>query len=481
MPGKKKASKKKAKKLAAVELLTPSEQQQLRKEKEFAELSREAAEEKTRLLHQKQQLLREQLRNQEDDTREFLAQFQRKVADAEKRNADLQRASDLTKKQNAESRGQMQAKYERKLQASAEKFARLEAGSSAEMHDLKQELAGLTDFREHRNEVTDQIASLQRELHKTRQGHVTQLAQLERKFIGEKALLKKAHDDQYLAIVEDARDEALKGFEADTRAIIAANRRMTKEMQFQRRQCEDLQKTTDEMAQVNKALRRDVELATQSAEIAAQASVRQKRKVKSLQARASDAESALKAREFAFQRAQTGSEAKRAREMDDARVTVEGLRKMVRAKDKELRTIKGLAKQIMNQRSETEQYFLQSLVQVKGELRDKRRVSNLNARASRSRAAGGGSLPALGKGGRARGDAATFRGTRRQYDEEFGDELPTEIVLDDLGLDDRERVLRLLLAKINHARLSGAEARGGHAEPAVEEPQADEGSFFLTT
>ena len=370
MPGKKKASKKKAgkkEKKSTGEGLTPSEVKQLQKEKDFAELSVKAAEEKIRLLHQKQRLLREQLRNQEDDTREFLATFQKKVQAAEEKNAALFLQMDKQREKFERERARTAAKFEAKVGAMSEKFTALESGSEAELHDMKQELAGLEDFRNYKAQVTLRISALEGELVDTQHRHSVHLAQLERKFIGEKAQLKKVHDDQYQSIVEDARDEALKGFEADTRAIIAANRRMTKELQFQRRQCEDLQRTSDALAVKNKELRRDAELTAQSAELAAQASVRQKRKLAKTAARAEVAEKTLRSAEFAHTRTAMQSDAKRAREVDDARVTVEGLRKLVRAKDKELRTIKNLAKSIMNQRSETEQYFLQALEQVKNE------------------------------------------------------------------------------------------------------------------
>lgn len=117
------------------------------------------------------------------------------------------------------------------------------------------------------------------------------------------------------------------------------------------------------------------------------------------------------------------------RKIAEAELDSQGLRQLVRLKTKELSHMKRLAAVILQKRNEVETFLLDSIEHVKAEMGRRRAVEVRSMPRSRGR------LPVLSSS--------------------TPSNLPTSpeehIDIRDLTWDDRERVLRLLFAKINNA------------------------------
>ena len=139
-----------------------------------------------------------------------------------------------------------------------------------------------------------------------------------------------------------------------------------------------------------------------------------------------------------------------------------GLKQLLKLKNRELKNIRKLAQTILDQRSEVEQYFLEALEQVKTEIRQKREdeyklaMAEYNAQMRRATTSKGDikfpSIKApqhmLAKAG---SDIRSTSDPRAgMLSKPVG--MNEKVDLRDLGWEDRERVLRLLFAKINNVQ-----------------------------
>jgi len=156
---------------------------------------------------------------------------------------------------------------------------------------------------------------------------------------------------------------------------------------------------------------------------------------------------------------------------------VDGLRRQLKLKTKELRHIRRLSQMILDQRSEVEQFFIEALELVKLErgkvIEEERRQAKLAAaKALREHAGGPRSQRALAKA-----TAGDLSGPAPGGD---------KVYLKDLTLEDRERVLRLLFAKINIAHKATKPAVADFNDEEFDDGRADSqaesqgGGFYLT-
>ena len=94
----------------------------------------------------------------------------------------------------------------------------------------------------------------------------------------------------------------------------------------------------------------------------------------------------------------------------------------------ELRKVRGISREIVQQRAEVEQFFLEALEQIKEEIRKKmqeeRRLNRYNPHAAAA-------------------------GEQRSAIQNDSKSYADKVDLNDLDWEDRERVLRLLFSKIN--------------------------------
>lgn len=155
---------------------------------------------------------------------------------------------------------------------------------------------------------------------------------------------------------------------------------------------------------------------------------------------------------------------------EDLVLEVNGLRQLVKLKNKELRTIKKLAQTILNQRTEVEQFFLDALSSVKGEIAKSKAEARAKGKLwGRGRTAG---VRCVRRRCCRRGGGGCVACARERWSHhrpprvvQANTKFPPlgasprgstgggdKVELADLTLEDRERVLRLLFAKINNVQ-----------------------------
>ncbi len=158
-----------------------------------------------------------------------------------------------------------------------------------------------------------------------------------------------------------------------------------------------------------------------------------------------------------------------------------GLRRLLKIKNKELRHMKELAATIISQRSETEQFFLESLAEVKEIIKYEKK---------------NGARSAAGKGGSNRNNTKGFpplvgrssSANNASNNKTLENDLMADngkVTIQDLSWEDKELVLRVLFAKMNgtQRRVQSVVAQQKKLAPAMQSSDPvfiSEGAGHLT-
>lgn len=211
------------------------------------------------------------------------------------------------------------------------------------------------------------------------------------------------------------------------------------------------------LTEENAKLKRDVSLQQQSVQEYSKHSYRQSKEIKDLTTKVRGLERSLSQVVHDFEREKDRVIDKHKQDSEDMELENNGLRRVLQTKEREAKQIKKLASDILSQRSEVEQFFLDSLDEVKENIRKQREadrgrggffLTQANDYGIRS----GLSFPQIGPGV----TPGTGTDTRRAQSD--------RVDVRDLPWEDKERVLRLLFAKINQAQVKRAQvAKPGSA------------------
>jgi len=291
------------------------------------------------------------------------------------------------------------------------------------------ELYDLRKFKEQKQEMERKMAEGEEEREQMREEHKLQMEALERKFLEEKNRLQKEYKQMLAEMKKSSQEEAVERLDSSTKKILFENRRMAEELRLQVAETDALQKTKKVLEEEGKKLRREVSLNEQAVKEYAKQGFRQSKEIKELSAKVKSLERSLSQSVHQFEREKDTLVQADRRKIAEAELDSQGLRQLVRLKSKELSHMKRLAAVILQKRNEVETFLLDSIETVKGEIGRRRAEEERSMPRSRGR------LPALGS-------------TKPSNLPANPDE---HIDIRDLTWDDRERVLRLLFAKINNA------------------------------
>jgi hypothetical protein len=398
----------------------------------------------------------------EKDTHEFVAYFQKELEKKDDQIAEYKDEIIQRKMEYQDTKKKLVDDYESRL-------SKLEDDSSSKIEYLEQklkiandELTMLGEFKQIKELVEKKLKVKEDELERTKNDNEIAMNALERKFLEEKNRINKEHEQRIADIQRLAREEAQKGLDADTRRIVTDNRRMGEELRFQLQTTEELQEDVSKLKEENKRLKREVIINAEKEQIYAAKSNHQVRDTRELQAKVKMLERSLSQVVRDFEKERELDSIKSKQKLEEVSMANNGLKQLLKLKNRELKNIRKLAQTILDQRSEVEQYFLEALEQVKTEIRQKREdeyklaMAEYNAQMRRATTSKGDikfpSIKApqhmLAKAG---SDIRSTSDPRAgMLSKPVG--MNEKVDLRDLGWEDRERVLRLLFAKINNVQ-----------------------------
>lgn len=402
--------------------------------------------------------LKDRAAKSEKDTHEFVAYFQTEI---EKKDTTIARLSEELSRRESEAEKEIKETKEASDIAVSKAQKELEetkAALEAKVLVLEDELGLLSEYKHKRDVLNSRLEVAERQFADQAREHQDAVHAMEREFIEKNARKQREMEMQIESIKEKAREDAQQGLDADTRKIIADNKRMGEELKFQLQTCDELQVQAKDLVDENKRLKRNLELANgKEEEYAARGYYKEnelhnaRQKIKALERTLSQAVRDAELR-------QAKLEAKFAKETEDLNLEVAGLKQLVKLKNKELKNIRKLAQVILDQRTETEQFFLEALEQVKRETRRAREEEHqrMNAEYRKQVRMAANAPPSS-----ARAKSTRLPSIRSDNQRSLLNSIPVldnqnssipngfNIELRDLSWADRERVLRLLFAKIN--------------------------------
>jgi len=310
-------------------------------------------------------------------------------------------------------------------------FAARESQMQSHIDTIGDELAKLQEFKEQKTAIEEKLEQGNQERLDMEEDHKEMVAAMERKFFEEKGRLAKEYKFMLAEMKKTSQEEAVERLDASTKKILFENRRMAEELRVQVQETDELQKVKASLEEENKVRRREVELHEQSVKEYAKQGFRQSKEIKELGAKVKALERSLSSsvRDFGAEKEELAlRDRKRIAEVE---LDAAGLRQLVKLKSKELANVKKLASIILHKRNEVETFLLEAIEQVKVEI-GKQRAEEERAT---GRFRGRNRLPSLGP--------AKPSNLPASADE--------RVDIRELTWDDRERVLRLLFAKINNS------------------------------
>lgn len=391
---------------------------------------------------QQQQLAREQdtfevvafLRAENDTLQERLKHFEGEVSRA-KRDAENEK-----QRVNA-------ARDERIKEIETQTQLEMEA-KDAEVAALQARLKKVTLFEEQQRKLEEERERLRQEVFDQNLAHKEAFAALERKLIEEKARLQKEAENQVRAIAEKGEEEVYKKLDATTKRILIQNRKLSEDLKAHivenDKLCSDKLKLEAEVTK----LRLDLELHKQSVAEYAKHSFRQSQEIKEQAGKVRNLERSLGTVVKDFERERNRVLSSHANFTEDLELENKGLRSVLKVKELEHRKVKRLAGEILGQRGDVEAFFLQALDEVRSRVAAERAVVRSSSSDSTflTQADSYGIKSGLRFPGIAGGSHVL---QQSRGDDGAGEE---RVDVGDLSWADKERVLRLLFAKINQAQ-----------------------------
>ena len=349
--------------------------------------------------------------------------------------------------------------------------AEMAASADAETTELRtqiaaqeKQLASLVDFRDRKAKYDAALDALREQLDAERKARREEVAALERRYLVTQAAHRQSAAKSFEELRGRARAEAQNALDAELKDIVVQAQRMSAEIGFYR-QASTTHRTEREAAKATTAAyAREVSLAADAEALYAKRNATLKRRVQALQQRTDTLEQQLSTVSRAFleykrNTSQLMTDATRELEAQLARA-----KQLLQLKNKDITTLRHLAEAVLAQRSDVEQYLVDSLQDVRWELASMSSAGRAGAYAdldmdgqpfdsTLAALAGAAPMPdVVAQVKQATADAVA-RAEQHAGHGAQADAGPAaaEVAVADLTPAERERVLRLLLAKIHNA------------------------------
>eukprot|EP00742_Colponemidia_sp_Colp-10_P004031 GILJ01004300.1.p1 GENE.GILJ01004300.1~~GILJ01004300.1.p1 ORF type:complete len:515 (-),score=104.35 GILJ01004300.1:281-1825(-) len=399
------------------------------------------------LLTEKNALAEKLLKN-EVDSREIAGFLNREVASKDESIYLLQEKLELKEEELRKTKEEMEVKMNKKLKDMDLTFKEREIELKQRIAELDEDNRVLNKFRNSKMELETELSSWKSEVEKIQQRTREFENQMEMKFMVEKERLQREFEQRVEQMRKAAKGEAVKALSTESKRVILQNRIINEELNVQIQTTELLKRDKSGLEDDCRRLERDAGLSLEKEQEYAKKQFKQTKKIQDLEAKLKVFERSLSQVVRDFEKEREGLKIRHQQELESQQGELTALRELVRLKDKELKNIKKLAQMILDQRTEVEQFFLESLEHVKTEVR--KRIEDESGSGSRNKLAL--SLPNI-KG--SKGISSLLSSTNQQPNGSSKlllTDVSTKVDLSDLDWDDKERVLRILFAKINYGR-----------------------------
>ncbi|KAH6580580.1 hypothetical protein BASA50_002772 [Batrachochytrium salamandrivorans] len=345
---------------------------------------------------------------------------------------------------------------------------------------MQQEFSVIKDFRKKRTEMLRDLDEQKAELIDTEKRHKDIITRIERKFFEEKIRLQKEANRNISELATKAHKEAIMNLNETTKEVYKENIRISEALQYHVQEREELNKANSELVYTNRQLAEEKDLNNVVIKEKIIQTKNQEKEIKDLKLKITSMENSLLhvVKEFDCERTIFTNSTRD--EIDSVRKVVDKLKSSLTCKTLEMKHIKRLAQHILEQRTELEQFFLEALEMTKKEMQKAKEKQLKEVRVEydkkmRTAFKDKASIPPV----------RSFRFSQKSTCVE---PLPTilanngnqqttnmdsnsKLDIKDLTWEDKERVLRILFAKMNNISLTKATDVAEHPHPKLSQRQ----------
>ncbi|XP_078515998.1 basal body-orientation factor 1 [Lissotriton helveticus] len=420
---------------------------------EVTEFSRVEYREAARRLARNNEELAKHQYQIEKDTVDIIGFLKKQDQQKDEVIEQLQQQLVAQKKEAQKENETMVEKYSDQLNNLEEKFNK----KVDEMRLIQGEMKVIKEFRKRKTEMEKELDDIKESMREANREHKEALAWMEHKFFEEKRRLEQEAEKRTAMLAERAHNEAIVQLDERGRAVFKENVRLCEALSYHLAEEDELKKANSKLKEERAALLLEKETSDLLVQEKIAQTMQQKAKLMELQRKVESLETALAhmSREFKGEIQKTQDKA--LVQNQAGQVELEKLQKMLEMKDREMNRVKKLARNVLEERKEVERFFMEALGQVKMEIASNRHyykqaAQNAYQRKMLEAAAGKEEYP------RVRTFNVNEHSTNNVHQDlqeaEKWSSLQSGMVdISDLTWEQKEKVLRLLFAKMNGVRL----------------------------
>uniref|UniRef100_A0A8C1KTD3 Basal body-orientation factor 1 n=1 Tax=Cyprinus carpio TaxID=7962 RepID=A0A8C1KTD3_CYPCA len=394
---------------------------------DLTESSRVEYREAARRLSKTNQQLTDLQHNTENNSIEIVAVL---------RNKELQNEEKKTRA--SQEKENLAAQYTLKINELEEKFKK----RSSEFDMIQEELKIINDFLKKKPQMEQELKNMKETMDNADLEHKKTLARMEQKFFSNKVHLEKEAEQTIAMLAERAHNESIIQLDNASRSMFKENVRLNKGLGYHIKEVEDLRKRNAALAEENNilSLHKDTSNDTIS-KLAAQRTT-----VSELRAKVFTLEQALAIMVAEFELEMSDIKQRAAVRSQAGGVELDKLQKLLSVRDRELSRVKRIARSVVEQRSDMEVLFHEALNHVKQEMLIHRQEAEIN-RSKRMDEF----LTGRTENAHIHTINRTPHSTSIAIDEAEKSNLKkAKVNISEMTWEQRERVLRLLFAKMNN-------------------------------
>ncbi|XP_066916433.1 basal body-orientation factor 1-like [Clytia hemisphaerica] len=322
---------------------------------------------------------------------------------------------------------------------------------------MQSELKLVKEFRRKRALMQKEIDDIKDNLFMNEKQHENALEKIERKFFDEKIRMQQEANRKISELAERAHNEAISNLDDTTKSVYKENVRLNEALTYHIKAGEELSQHKENLEEQNKKLSSEKEMNSLIVEEKVIESKKIKKANSSLQQKVDDLEKALTEVMSENNQKKTSLVQKHNQEQEGNKMEIARLQRIIELKNKEMSRVKKLAKNILDQRSDVEKFFIESLEMVKTEIIRNRAQYRRDAEVAYNKR-----MTEAHSGHSDYPKVRTFRHLKNSTNSVYADLRAAErwdgfdasVDLSELTWEQREQVLRLLFAKMNGQKTS---------------------------
>ncbi|XP_039247891.2 basal body-orientation factor 1-like [Styela clava] len=415
---------------------------------EVTEVSRNEYRESCKKLAVDNEKLHDTLFQSEKDTIDVITYMKKGELDKDDKIQELEHQLREFKKESRQEKEKFMAEFN----ASAAELENKLHQRTSEVKLMQSELKMVKEFRRKRAQMQSELDEIREGLYLANTEHKDTLQKMEHKFFEEKIRLEREASQKIAELAERAHTEAIANLDETTRSVYKENVRLNEALSYHIKESQDLRTERDKLQREVEELRAHKELNDATVKEKVTESKQNKQLIANLKEKVENLEKALSKMVHEFHSEKRILEEKFRVETAVTRTDVHRLERTLSLKEREMNKVKFVAKSILDQRTSVEVFFLDALEQVRTEIALNRAQYVQAAKSAYQRKmmaahAGQGSYPKI----------RTFQKSDSSTNSVYADlseaenwaSLGNKIDIRELTWEQKEKVLRLLFAKMN--------------------------------